>query len=529
MVAHALDGLRGKNFIGNREDARVTGLSDWIDKRDAGRRPHQHLGGQRRGVADRADVHGAGLRVLVRKFFRPDRSGPTTSPPCATARTSSSPAPTRCTCRSTIRTDFFSKNWSLKTQVRMDIAQYLLLFLPGMVMFTWISVEYGARVVGPEGSADGRRGARPLTVQDRDPGELLPDPAAGPGRGAEVRKDAAHRRRLPNLPQKSGDHMSPEVLGLVLLALMFVVILGGFPISFTLILLGCVFGYIGLGNRVFHLMTYQVFDTMTDTVLAAVAMFTFMGYVLESAGLMNRLSTRCSCSSGGCTARSTRHNPSPRRCSPRPPGSSAPRSRSSLSWPLRSMLRSGYDVRMSAGTICAGGTLGILIPPSVMLVVRGRCYRCPWRACTRAPAAGSAARGPLSSSTRWAGVAEPEARAAAHKKSWTVPKGHRPQEFSSGWCRPPRSSSRRSARSSPAGPRRPRARDRLRRGARGDRGARQAHLGVFKDSVYRTAQTASMVMILLMASNFLGSVFSALGTPTFIAQTLVSWNIPADA
>ena len=83
--------------------------------------------------------------------------------------------------------------------------------------------------------------------------------------------------------------MSPEVLGLVMLGLMFVVILGGFPISFTLILLGCVFGYIGLGNRVFHLMTYQVFDTMTDTVLAAVAMFTFMGYVLESAGLMNRL------------------------------------------------------------------------------------------------------------------------------------------------------------------------------------------------------------------------------------------------
>ena len=41
-----------------------------------------------------------------------------------------------------IRTDFFSKNWSLKTQVRMDIAQYLLLFLPGMVMFTWMSLEY---------------------------------------------------------------------------------------------------------------------------------------------------------------------------------------------------------------------------------------------------------------------------------------------------------------------------------------------------------------------------------------------------
>src|SRR5688572_3582680 len=83
--------------------------------------------------------------------------------------------------------------------------------------------------------------------------------------------------------------MSDEILGLVLLGLLFVVILSGFPISFTLFFLGMAFGYIGIGERVFHLMTYQVFSTMMDTVLAAVAMFTFMGYVLESAGLMARL------------------------------------------------------------------------------------------------------------------------------------------------------------------------------------------------------------------------------------------------
>jgi tripartite ATP-independent transporter DctM subunit len=49
---------------------------------------------------------------------------------------------------------------------------------------------------------------------------------------------------------------------------------------------------------------------------------------------------------------------------------------------------------------------------------------------------------------------------------------------------------------------------------------------VFKDSVFRTVQTSSMVMILLVASTFLGAVFSALGTPAFIAHTLVSWNVP---
>jgi hypothetical protein len=52
--------------------------------------------------------------------------------------------------------------------------------------------------------------------------------------------------------EAGGAHMSPEVLGLVLLACMFVVILGGFPISFTLIMLGLVFGYIGTGQKVFY-------------------------------------------------------------------------------------------------------------------------------------------------------------------------------------------------------------------------------------------------------------------------------------
>ena len=57
---------------------------------------------------------------------------------------------------------------------------------------------------------------------------------------------------------------------------------------------------------------------------------------------------------------------------------------------------------------------------------------------------------------------------------------------------------------------------------------RKLNWAVFKDSVFRTAQTTSMVMVLLMASTFLGSVFSALGTPAFIANTLVAWEIPGE-
>jgi TRAP-type mannitol/chloroaromatic compound transport system permease large subunit len=51
---------------------------------------------------------------------------------------------------------------------------------------------------------------------------------------------------------------------------------------------------------------------------------------------------------------------------------------------------------------------------------------------------------------------------------------------------------------------------------------------VLKDATFRTVQTSSMVMVLLAASTFMGSVFSALGTPAFIAQTLIAWNIPPE-
>ena len=83
--------------------------------------------------------------------------------------------------------------------------------------------------------------------------------------------------------------MSPEYLGLLSLAALFIFIFVGFPISLTLVFLGVVFGYIGFGKVVFYLMTYQVFGTMTETLLAAVPLFLFMGYVLERTGLMNRL------------------------------------------------------------------------------------------------------------------------------------------------------------------------------------------------------------------------------------------------
>lgn len=165
--------------------------------------------------------------------------------------------------------------------------------------------------------------------------------------------------------------MSHEILGLVLLGLLFVVILGGFPISFTLIFLAMVFGYIGIGERVFYLMTYQVFGAMMDTVLAAVAMFTFMGYVLESAGLMRRLFHAVQLLCGrmhGSLYLATILTATLFAAATGIVGA-AVTIIALMAAPV--MLKARYDVRLSAGTICAGGTLGILIPPSIMLVVMG--------------------------------------------------------------------------------------------------------------------------------------------------------------
>lgn len=165
--------------------------------------------------------------------------------------------------------------------------------------------------------------------------------------------------------------MSPEVLGLIFLGTMLGVLLLGFPISFTLLLLALVFGYIGLGGKVFYLMIFQTIGLMKEEVLAAVPLFIFMGYMTEQAGLMERLfkafrlmlaplkgslylglmltATVFAMATGIVGAAVTVLG--------------------IMAGPA--MIKARYETQLSAGAIAAGGTLGILIPPSVMLVVMG--------------------------------------------------------------------------------------------------------------------------------------------------------------
>jgi tripartite ATP-independent transporter DctM subunit len=165
--------------------------------------------------------------------------------------------------------------------------------------------------------------------------------------------------------------MTPEWFGIVLLGVLFVVIFIGFPIAFTLIAVAAIGGYAMLGPLALHLMTLQVFSVMRDPTLASVPFFLFMGFLLEQSGLMERLFRGIQlafASVRGSLYLAVLVTATIFAAATGIVGSSV-----TLLGVMAApaMKRSGYDVRLSAGAITAGGTLGILIPPSVMLIVMG--------------------------------------------------------------------------------------------------------------------------------------------------------------
>ena len=171
--------------------------------------------------------------------------------------------------------------------------------------------------------------------------------------------------------------MSDPALGLTMLALIVVVIMMGFPTAFTLMGLGMVFGFTAFydpsqpwfDNKVFNLMVQRTFGAMTNDVLLSIPLFVLMGYVMERGALVDKMFH------------------SVQLAFRRLPGSLAVATLVICTFwgiasglvgavvvlmgviAMRPMLNAGYDTRLAAGVITAGGTLGILIPPSVMIIV----------------------------------------------------------------------------------------------------------------------------------------------------------------
>jgi len=171
--------------------------------------------------------------------------------------------------------------------------------------------------------------------------------------------------------------MSDPALGLTMLCLIIVVIMMGFPTAFTLMGLGMVFGFTAfydpsqpwLDNRVFNLMVQRTYGAMTNDTLLSIPLFVLMGYVMERGALVDKMFH------------------SVQLAFRRLPGSLAVATLVICTFwgiasglvgavvvlmgviAMRPMLNAGYDTRLAAGVITAGGTLGILIPPSVMIIV----------------------------------------------------------------------------------------------------------------------------------------------------------------
>lgn len=165
--------------------------------------------------------------------------------------------------------------------------------------------------------------------------------------------------------------MNPETLGVIQLLVLTLAIFIGFPTAFTLLGLGLVFGTLGIGwgPELFNLMAIRTFQVMTNDVLISIVLFVFMGYVLERSGVMDRLFHAILVASGplpGSLALATVITCTIFAMATGIIGASVT-IMGLLALPP--MLRLRYDKRLATGSVAAGGTLGILIPPSVLLIL----------------------------------------------------------------------------------------------------------------------------------------------------------------
>ena len=171
--------------------------------------------------------------------------------------------------------------------------------------------------------------------------------------------------------------MTDPQIGLSMLVLFIFIIMLGFPIAFTLMAMGVGFGYYAyytpgqefFNNRIFTLLVQKTFEVTSSDVLTAVPLFLFMGYLVERANILDRLFYALQLSMKnvpGALAVATLVT-----CAMFATATGIVGAVVTLMGLLAfpAMLRAGYDVRLSAGVVCAGGCLGILIPPSVLLIV----------------------------------------------------------------------------------------------------------------------------------------------------------------
>jgi tripartite ATP-independent transporter DctM subunit len=165
--------------------------------------------------------------------------------------------------------------------------------------------------------------------------------------------------------------MTDPQLAIVMMGLFIALIFLGFPIAFTLLALAVFFGFYAMDFRILNLIVTNTFDIMANDVLVAVPLFLFMGYVVERSNILDRLFHSIQIAARNVPASLAVATLITCAMFATATGivGAVVTLMGLLAFPA--MLKAGYDTRLSAGVICAGGTLGILIPPSIMLIVYG--------------------------------------------------------------------------------------------------------------------------------------------------------------
>jgi tripartite ATP-independent transporter DctM subunit len=173
--------------------------------------------------------------------------------------------------------------------------------------------------------------------------------------------------------------MSPGVIALVMLGILVITIMIGFPVAFTLMALGVIFGFYAyyqpgvdfFDQRIFFLLTQNTYGVMTNDALVSVPLFLFMGYMVERANILDRLFFSLQVALRflpGALAVATIAT-----CALFATATGIVGAVVTLMGLLAfpQMVKAGYDVRLASGATCAGGCLGIMIPPSILLIVYG--------------------------------------------------------------------------------------------------------------------------------------------------------------
>ncbi len=179
----------------------------------------------------------------------------------------------------------------------------------------------------------------------------------------------------------SAEQITAGHYGLLMLALIVVAIMLGFPTAFTLMGLGMIFGFIAYQlenpgepwsqNQIFTLAVQRTYGVMTNDVLISVPLFIFMGYIIERASIIDKLFHSVQLAMKGTPAALAVATIVTCAVFATATGIIGATVTLMGLLALPAMLRAGYDTKLSAGAITAGGCLGILIPPSVMLILYG--------------------------------------------------------------------------------------------------------------------------------------------------------------